>query len=231
MTEFERMRDLAAVVRKQASRAVILSVMAGTIDLDVAYQISCLPQSGQEQALKDHLEPPCEKSLMGKFLAMWVAASPDERAASVAAIAEVIGLSKDEKPKAAGVLFPDVEEEKQRAARMTPTDAEFEAFWKAFPCRVNKANARKAFTKAFVRLRKTMDCDQVIATIMTGADVYAKNANPERLCHPTTWLNGDRWADEPGSIWTGDKPRTKTGNATFGTYTDEERAQLQDAVF
>lgn len=76
-----------------------------------------------------------------------------------------------------------------------------------------------------------MNSEQVIATIMTGVDVYAKNANPESLCHPTTWLNGDRWQDEAGSIWTGDRPKSRTGNATFGTYTDEDRAQLEDAVF
>jgi ParB-like chromosome segregation protein Spo0J len=129
------------------------------------------------------------------------------------------------------VLFPDAEEERQQRLRTVPTDAEFEAFWKAFPCRVNKGNARKAFTRAFGRLRKTMNCEQVIAIIMSGTNVYATHANPERLCHPTTWLNGDRWTDEAESIWAGDKPKKSTGNATFGTYTDEERATLQDAVF
>jgi hypothetical protein len=231
MNEFERNRDIAIVVRKQAARVVVRAVIDKQIDLDIAYQISCLAESEQEPALQEHLKPPVEKTLLEKFQEIWAAASAEERAAAMPAIAECVGVSNDEKLNCGGALFPDAVEDVRNTKRVEPTEAEFEAFWKAFPCRVNKGNARKAFTRAFGRLRKTKNCEQVITIIMNGANVYAKNANPERLCHPTTWLNGDRWTDEAESIWTGDRPKAKTGNATFGTYTDEERATLQDAVF
>jgi hypothetical protein len=205
-------------------------IEAGKIDLDVAYQISCLDRSLQLNALQDRLNPR-PQTLFEKIQALWLSASAEERGDASSQIAELMGVETQETPRVSNLLFPDVEEEKQRSVRVNPTDAEFESFYQAFPCRVNKAKAKIAFSKAFGRLRKTLDPEQAIATIMNGVNVYARNANPERLCHPTTWLNGDRWSDDPGSIWAGDKPKKTTGNATFGSRTDEERATLQDAVF
>ena len=112
-----------------------------------------------------------------------------------------------EPKKVPGALFPDAIEEKPQKGRMVPTDEEFEAFYQAYPRRVNKANAKVAFAKAFKTLRKTLAPDAVIETIMQGVSVYAKHANPDVLCHPTTWLNGCRWEDDPGSIGT---PATRT---------------------
>jgi ParB-like chromosome segregation protein Spo0J len=124
--------------------------------------------------------------------------------------------------KTKGVLFPEAVEERKIAGRMVPTDAEFEAFYSAFPRRVNKEKAKVAFAKAFKTLRKTLAPDAVIETIMQGVSVYAKHADPEVLCYPTTWLNGCRWEDDPGSI--GKKAAVKS-NAEYGKFrrkTDEE---------
>jgi hypothetical protein len=124
--------------------------------------------------------------------------------------------------KGSGLLFPDVAEERKIAGRMVPKDAEFEAFYAAYPRRVNKAKAKIAFAKAFKTLRKTHEPDAAIATIMQGVSVYAKHANPEVLCHPTTWLNGCRWEDDPSGIG---KAVVSQSNAEYGKFrrkTDEE---------
>ncbi len=133
------------------------------------------------------------------------------------------------------VLFPDAVEDMQameRREQRDPSEDPFDVFYKIFPKKVNKLKARAAFNKARAKLLNKHGRSSIVESIIIeGAKVYAERANPEYLCLPTTWLNGDRWEDDPEAIWTGDRPKEKSGNATFGTYTDEERAQLQDAVF
>ncbi len=72
------------------------------------------------------------------------------------------------------------------------TDApqpDFDAFWQAYPRKVAKAAARKAYAKA---LRLTDH-----ATILEGLEAY-KRGKPDYCdwCHASTWLNGERWEDE-----------------------------------
>lgn len=69
---------------------------------------------------------------------------------------------------------------------------DFETFWQAYPRKVAKLQARKAFTSALKR--------EASGEILAGVARYAADPNlPERefIPHPATWLNGDRWADEP----------------------------------
>lgn len=77
-----------------------------------------------------------------------------------------------------------------KAGRRLYSD-EFEAFWKVYPRKVGKRAAWKAWQQA---LRH----DSVEA-ITRGAKRYADDPNREQryTAHPTTWLNGGRWEDEP----------------------------------
>lgn len=103
----------------------------------------------------------------------------------------------------------------RRTSRRTPkknTDAHahsahFDAFWQAYPIKVGKGRARLAYDKAL----KTTDP----ATLLVAVERFAaETAATERrfIPHPTTWLNAERWTDEPpeaprpagSSIW--DKP-------------------------
>lgn len=83
-------------------------------------------------------------------------------------------------------------------------DATFEAFWRVYPRKVGKGAARKAWVKAM----KVATID----AIMEGAERYATEragADVSYTAHPTTWLNGQRWLDEPGansSLSNGVKP-------------------------
>jgi hypothetical protein len=125
-----------------------------------------------------------------------------------------------------GTLFPDAIEEKQQQGRQVPTDEEFEAFYRAFPRKVNKAKSKIAFAKAFKTLRKKHDPETVIKTIMVGVDVYVSKANPDALCHPTTWLNGERWDDDPDSIGSPTLSRPNRGRdvktSRYGTFDENE---------
>lgn len=68
----------------------------------------------------------------------------------------------------------------------------FDAFWSAYPRKVGKQAAAKAFAKA---AKKTDP-----ASIINGAHRMAADPNlpqPAFIPHPATWLNQGRWEDAP----------------------------------
>jgi hypothetical protein len=71
-------------------------------------------------------------------------------------------------------------------------DPLFTRFWAAYPRKIGKGQARKAWAKVI----KTTDPEAVIAaaghfTALRGHE------DPQFIPHPTTWLNGERWGDVP----------------------------------
>jgi len=67
-------------------------------------------------------------------------------------------------------------------------DERFEVFWKAYPRKVGKAGARRAWEKA---MRVTTP--EVIGAAL-GAAKWSED--PKFIPHPETWLNQGRWDDE-----------------------------------
>jgi hypothetical protein len=66
----------------------------------------------------------------------------------------------------------------------------FEDLWRVYPHKVAKADARRAFEKAIRRAP--------IETLITGIERYIANKPPtQHFCNLATWLNGERWTDEP----------------------------------
>ena len=70
----------------------------------------------------------------------------------------------------------------------------FEAFWKAYPRKVNKQAAEKAFNK----LKPSED---LFKAIMAGLENHKKSKQWTRddgqyIPHASTWINGKRWEDE-----------------------------------
>jgi len=67
----------------------------------------------------------------------------------------------------------------------------FDDFWAAYPRRVDKGHAQKAWTKA----TKTTAAQVIIdATKRYAAKVAS--SDPKFIPHASTWLNGERWLDE-----------------------------------
>jgi hypothetical protein len=76
-------------------------------------------------------------------------------------------------------------------------DEAFGQFWAAYPRKVAKRAARAAWDRAVRRAAPEV--------ITAGAEAYRddlhrKSRPPEYTAHPATWLNGDRWADEPTPV-------------------------------
>lgn len=81
---------------------------------------------------------------------------------------------------------------------------EFEEWWKHAPRKVGKGAARRAFKAA----RKKAD----LATLTAGIRKFALavHGKDERfICHPSSWLNGERWDDKEGV----DVPTTQASDA------------------
>jgi hypothetical protein len=82
-------------------------------------------------------------------------------------------------------------ESKKTPSATAPPSQEFLTFWAAYPRRVGKQDAIKAFTKA----RRLASMEDILAGIETlKREVRGKD--PNFTPHPSTWLNAGRWEDE-----------------------------------
>lgn len=91
-----------------------------------------------------------------------------------------------------------IREDKIREDKNTPQTPQggsepegFAEFWKAYPRRVGKGQARKAYAKAI----KSNDPSFLIAEAQKFAK-RMRGQDPRYIPHPSTWLNGERWLDE-----------------------------------
>ncbi len=102
------------------------------------------------------------------------------------------GLSQ---PKA-GPKQPEPEPESERVTDVTLTRAGragvFEDWWLLCPRKIGKGAAKKAFAKA---LKVTDEATLFLAMKRHAADVAGKDQR--YTPHPATWLNQERWTDEP----------------------------------
>ena len=72
----------------------------------------------------------------------------------------------------------------------TDVDDAFEQWWKLYPRKVGKGQAKRAFRSS---LKKT-DLESLKAAITGQAD-HLMRRGPEFCPYPATWLNGERWLD------------------------------------
>lgn len=82
----------------------------------------------------------------------------------------------------------------------TPSKGEerFKAFWKAYPRKVGKEAAKKAF----LRLKVTDDqlADMLAAIETQKLSFQWQREGGQYIPHPTTWLNQGRWEDEDNTV-------------------------------
>ena len=75
-------------------------------------------------------------------------------------------------------------------------NTKFDEFWEDVPNKIGKDAARKAWAEALKRGAKPED---IIAGLEGYGDYERKRSEQSdyRPLHPSTWLNGGRWQDEP----------------------------------
>lgn len=98
-------------------------------------------------------------------------------------------VSPEGKPGAP--LEPSLNDQKKESV-LRASDP-FEDWWKLYPRKVDKAEARKSFWKAASKVSFERLCE---ATVRFAEEV--KDRPRDKIPHPTTWLNHERWEDEAG---------------------------------
>lgn len=77
-------------------------------------------------------------------------------------------------------------------ASSTGSRTRFPDFWSLYPNKVGKREAETAFLKALKRAD--------LETILVGLRRYAAKTDDRPWCNPATWLNQDRWTDQPAAV-------------------------------
>ena len=81
-------------------------------------------------------------------------------------------------------------------------DADFAAWWELYPRKVGKGQAARAYRTA----RKKATAQALTAAIVTQGPLLM--ARGVQYCpHASTWLNGERWRDDPVALKTADPNR------------------------
>jgi len=70
-------------------------------------------------------------------------------------------------------------------------ESEFDLFWDYYPKKVAKGDARKAFAKALTKVSGS----KLVSAVQPFAN-SVKHKDPKFIPHASTWLNGERWADQ-----------------------------------
>lgn len=89
----------------------------------------------------------------------------------------------------------DLERNRAEVVRKKSTDVEaFDRFWNAYPRKVAKGAARKAFDRLAA---KGTDLEAVITGAMAYRDSPIRmQGGTQYTAHPATWLNAERWLDD-----------------------------------
>lgn len=75
----------------------------------------------------------------------------------------------------------------------------FNEFWTAYPSRGQHSNPKKPARTKFDRIAKTID-PQVLIDAATDYARARRGQDPQHTAQAQTWLNQERWNDEPGNV-------------------------------
>ncbi len=119
-------------------------------------------------------------------------------------VATSFALASSSQPQSQ--LDTDVSNKRARAAELArEIDLEFESqFWPAYPNKVGKPAARKAWHAA----RLKTDCP----VILDGLEFYKRGKPADRAwLNPATFLNQERWCDQPATVQARAGPKSANG--------------------
>lgn len=77
-----------------------------------------------------------------------------------------------------------------------PQPDQFDAFWSHYPRKTGKGAARKSWANALKRAPLDCIAQGLIAQLPGLREQHARGFCP----HPATWLNQDRWDDDPAAV-------------------------------
>lgn len=97
----------------------------------------------------------------------------------------------------------DTKERKKELDRVgSDEDPDFAAFWAPYPRKIGKGQARKAYRAAVIG--RHVDPKAIIVACEHFRDEVRRLRTEQQFVpHPATWLNGERYGDEPDSASNG----------------------------
>lgn len=117
-----------------------------------------------------------------------------------------VGAVSDSTPSRALVLVPP--NGSSPPAKHNGYSADFETWWKAYPRKVAKLDASKAWAKAI----KLVTPEQLTEALEACKRSWqAKRRTSEFIPHAATWLNGQRWEDDVSDNGSANEPRGFAG--------------------
>lgn len=104
------------------------------------------------------------------------------------------GVSVTPEDKSKVISLPIINKRSKETGNLITTSGvnlSFENFWAAYPRRIGKGHARRAYAKALKLEEASVIISAAIefSNIVSGSDI-------KYVPHPTTWLNGERWDDD-----------------------------------
>lgn len=84
---------------------------------------------------------------------------------------------------------------KVNSSASAAAEQEFDEWWSAYPKKRDKGHAVKAYRTA----RKKTDAATLLTAVKQQTS-HLMSKGPEFCPFPATWLNGERWADEPPQL-------------------------------
>lgn len=79
------------------------------------------------------------------------------------------------------------------AVGVSDLEAEFEKVWNAYPRKVGRGAAKKAW----IKWRKKIDRMVIARSLWAHIKVWEQGTPKDKIPHLATWLNGERWHDDP----------------------------------
>lgn len=97
-------------------------------------------------------------------------------------------------------LKEDKEVKKDTSNEVSYAHFDFEEFWQIFPRKKDKKKAKEVFMRILAREKTDEDRNEKFRRIIEGArrfNIERSGQDPTYTAWASTWLNGERWEDEP----------------------------------
>ena len=140
-----------------------------------------------------------EPELSGEFKAMFILIKPVLDVSLMRAEAGSAGGRGNRKKLADESNFEadkekEYEKEDEKEKGVKKIDADFETFWKEYPRKTGKGDAKRAFKKA---LQKGATLESLVSAVRRQkcGSQWTRDGG-QYIPHPATWLNQERWEDE-----------------------------------
>lgn len=113
-----------------------------------------------------------------------------------------------------GESYLEIEVEVEKNSTTAADAAEFDTWWAAYPKKVGKTAATRAYAKA----RKEATAQELLDGLSNAVAVWTSEGQDVKYVpHPASWLNAGRWMDEQPSLPTTEAARPATLRQCDGT--------------